>query len=284
MSDLAPHSREKPLYELERGPEPPRLTGAVVMRRDADGVHEALGADLLLHAWDCVRTFGNFHLALSGGSTPMPFYRRLMTDPMFRDLPWKRTHLWVVDERRVPPDDERCNWAQIADYLLDHSDIPASQAHPMEQMNERADERYESLLRETLGWREKGHDRLDFVLLGMGSDGHTASLFPRSPALRESRRLVVINRGPTVAPPERITMTYPILNSARFVAVLVMGSAKREAVRRVASAVRTAESVGPDELPILGIRPIGDGVVRWYIDEEACPEHPARHGESPLAK
>jgi 6-phosphogluconolactonase len=263
--------QEKPIYELEPEPDPPRLTGEAVLRKDPYDLYAALGSELLLHAFNCVRAFGDFHMALSGGSTPLPFYRRLMSDPMFRELPWKRTHLWLVDERRVPMNDERCNWSQIAGYMLDHSDIPPAQVHPMDQMNEQAAEKYEAELREALGWREKGHDRLDFVLLGMGSDGHTASLFPQSPALEERSRLVAINTGPNVTPPDRVTMTYPILNSARFAAVLVTGKGKRETIARI-SAAASDDGAAEKHLPILGIRPLGDGILRWYLDHEACPQ------------
>lgn len=269
MPDPAGDS-ERPLFELEPEPSLPALPGVVVLRRDADDVHSALGAELLMHAGTCVRVFGDFHIALSGGSTPLPFYRRLMSDPMFRELPWKRAHLWLVDERRVPFDDDRCNWSQIADYFVEHSDIPREQVHPMDQMDEHAAEKYEAELREVLGWRHKGQDRLDFILLGMGADGHTASLFPRSPALAERTRLVTINAGPNVTPPDRVTMTYPLINAARFVAVLVTGKSKRPTIARV---VAHAQTPGIEQdLPILGVRPLGDGALRWYLDHEACPE------------
>lgn len=273
MTQAAGDSHEKPIFELEPELIPPTLTGAVIARPDADALYSALGSELLIHAYNCVRTFGDFHLALSGGSTPLPFYRRLMSDPTFRDLPWKRTHLWLVDERRVAEDDERCNWAGIAGYLLDHSDIPPAQAHPMKALDPLADEVYEAELRETLAWRERGQDRLDFVLLGMGTDGHTASLFPRSRALAERTRLVTINDGPGVTPPDRITMTYPLINSARFIAVLVTGAGKKPTIERVQSAVRSSGNSLElfQELPIMGVRPVGDGVVRWYLDHDACP-------------
>lgn len=254
------------IYRLEQTrPDRPALPGEVITAKDDEELHYALGLDLLAHAHNCVRTFGDFHLALSGGSTPIPFYRRLMVDPAFRDLPWKRTHLWLVDERRVHPDDERCNWLHISELLVEHSDIPASQAHAMAQLDDSADERYEAELKEALAWREKGHDRLDFVLLGVGGDGHTASLFPQSPALKERVKLVAINAGPTVTPPDRVTMTYPLLNGARFVAVLVTGKSKRDAMTRVVAGKESA-----DTLPITGIRPLG-GALRWYLDHDACP-------------
>jgi len=266
-------------YRIEPLIIPPALPGKVIVRTDAEDLHAALGADLMIHALNCVRTFGDFHMALSGGSTPLPFYRRLMIDPAFRVFPWNRTHLWIVDERRVPPNDDRCNFKHIAEYLAEHSGIPGANVHPMHQMADDADVAYERELKEVLAWREKGHDRLDFVLLGMGADAHTASLFPRSPALRERKRFIVFNRGPAVTPPDRVTMTYPLLNAARFIAVLVTGEAKRETIARLlardAAGGACADGWGPDsaaieQLPIRGIKPVG-GVLRWYLDEAACP-------------
>lgn len=252
-------------YEVVPLPPKPNLPGSVVVRESLDDLIDAMVADLLIHANGCVRTFGDFHLALSGGSTPEPFYRRLMYDPACREFPWKRTHLWIVDERRVPLEDDKSNFKMIRELIVDQSDIPREQVHPIEAMEPDADKRYERALRETLEWREKGHDRLDYVLLGMGSDGHTASIFPQSPALDAEGRLAVINAGPTVTPPERVTMTYGLLNASRFIGVMVTGSGKRAMVGKVA-----ARGASRRELPILGIRPVG-GELRWYLDRDACP-------------
>jgi 6-phosphogluconolactonase len=219
-------------------------------------------------------------------------YRRLMIDPRYRDLPWTRTHLWIVDERRVDFDDERSNFKLISELIGDHSGIPANQVHPIYAMADDADEQYERALRETLGWREPGHDRLDFVLLGMGDDGHTASLFPHSPALpphsptatphansgaagadadEGDDRLVLINTGPTVTPPDRVTMTYRLINASRFVAVMVTGAGKRPMVERIAAAAAGRGADSYEEVPILGVRPVG-GELRWYLDHAACPD------------
>jgi len=251
-------------FSLESAPVPPPLPGQVIVRDDDEELHGALGADLLIHALNCVRSFGDFHLALSGGGTPLPFYRRLMVDPAYRGFPWNRTHLWIVDERRVPLNDGRSNFLHIAELLVDHSDIPKDRVHPIAAMEEHADRQYEREIVEALSWREKGHDRLDFVLLGMGSDCHTASLFPRSPALHARDSLVAINSGPTVTPPDRVTMTYRLINASRFIAVLVTGSSKREALQRAAD-----ERVSWEDAPIRAVRPIG-GSLRWYVDADAC--------------
>jgi len=251
-------------FSLEPEPERPALPGAVIVAPDEEDLHALLAADMMIHAQQCVQSFGDFHIALSGGSTPLPFYRRLMVDPMYRTFPWARTHLWIVDERRVPLTDDRCNYKHIAEYFRDHAGIPATHLHPIDATAPDADTRYERELREVLAWREKGHDRLDFVLLGMGADAHTASLFPRSPALKERERLIAINAGPTVTPPDRVTMTLPLINSARFIAVLVTGQGKRDTIARVAAAAAPT-----DELPITRITPIG-GELRWYLDSAAA--------------
>lgn len=260
------HNRD--MFEpIEIAPKPPKpnLPGTVVVRESVDDVIDAMLADLMMHASGCVRAFGDFHLALSGGSTPEPLYRRLMYDVATREFPWKRTHLWIVDERRVPFEDDKSNFKMIRELIVGHSDIPRDQVHPIEAMEPDADVRYERALRDTLEWREKGHDRLDYVLLGMGSDAHTASLFPKSPALDVAGKLVAINAGPTVTPPDRVTMTYELLNASRFVAVMVTGSGKRATVAKVAG-----RKGGSHELPILGVKPLA-GEMRWYLDAEACP-------------
>lgn len=254
-----------PIRVVDDAVTPPRLPGEVVVRDDIEDLGTALGAEMLVHANNCVRTFGDFHMALSGGSTPMPFYRRLMMDPLFRSFPWGRTHLWMVDERRVPFEDERSNFGHISELLVEHSDIPKGNVHPMRAMDADGDAAYEREVRETLAWREKGQDRLDFALLGLGSDGHTASLFPRSGALRERERLVVRNAGPTVVPPERVTLTYPLINASRYIAFLVTGEGKREMIARIA---RKSDAV--EDIPALGVQPLA-GVLKWFLDKDACP-------------
>jgi 6-phosphogluconolactonase len=255
------------MYEFDEAlPTAPALPGEVVVAPTADELIDKLAADLVIHATNCVRQFGDFHLALSGGSTPEPLYERLMYDPNYRRLPWRRTHLWIVDERCVPFDDTRSNYRMIRETIVDHADIPIEQVHPMPATSDSADVMYEKELRESLGWRERGQDRLDYVLLGMGSDGHTASLFPDTEPLSETERLVRLNFTETAAPQERVTLTFPAINAARFVAVLVTGEKKAAMIDRLASGDDPVQ-----ELPIKGVRPI-NGELRWYLDAAACGE------------
>lgn len=254
---------------------PPKLNGEVHVAATADKLYDDLAMALLGAASDAVGQRDAFHLALSGGKTPEPFYIRLVTDPRFRALPWDRTHLWIVDERRVPETDDRSNYKMISESLADHVPMRRRQRHPMPVMLDDPAGAYEQELREVFGLAGAGAaagsgtpPRLDFVLLGMGDDGHTASLFPHSPALGVRDRWVTVNEGPTVTPPARVTMTYPLLNAARNVAVLVVGGAKAATLRRVGE----AGAERSDELPISGIDPEGEagGFVVWYLDSEAA--------------
>lgn len=247
-------------------PVAPALPGKAVVAPTTDELIDKLAADLVVHSLNCVRQFGDFHLALSGGSTPQPFYERLMYDPDCRNIPWRRTHLWMVDERCVPFDDSASNYRMIYETIVEHADIPIEQVHPIEAMSDTADLDYERLLKETLAWRAKGEDRLDYVLLGMGADGHTASLFPHTDALSEHERFMRFVNAVHAKPTKRVTMTYPLINGARFVAFMVTGRSKAAMLQRLA---QRTEAVS--ELPALGIAP-HSGELRWYLDAEACGE------------
>lgn len=244
--------------------DPPPLAGEVVAVPTADEVIDRVAADLLAQAEDCVRAFGDFHLALSGGRTPQPLYERLMYDPRFRMLPWRRTHLWFVEERCVPFDSPHSNCREISETIGDHSDIPPEQFHPLFAESATAEADYERQIREALEWREKGHDRLDFVLLTLGADGHVAGLFPNEPALEEKERWLRRTYCPDVTPGERVTMTLPFINAARFVGVMAVGMSKADAVNRLAHG-----DDSPRDFPVKGIQPMAGGLM-WYLDSAAC--------------
>ena len=252
-------------FELEDAPVRPNLLGEVQVAADADGAFDLIGSDLLSAARDCVAKFGDFHLALSGGKTPFPLYTRLMYDPMYRDLPWDRTHLWIVDERRAPFDDDLNNFKHINEIIVQHADIPAANVHPMPvDKGDEAAELYEDELREILGVRAPEEARLDFVMLGMGDNGHTASLFPETEVLHEQTKWVGDCFGPTVTPPNRVTMTYPLINNSRRIAFLVLGEGKAEMIKRVATGNDSFE-----DIPVKSIAP-QRGLMTWYLDRASA--------------
>jgi 6-phosphogluconolactonase len=241
----------------------PPLPGEVVVAPDLDELLDRLSSDLVAHAINCVRRFGDFHLAFSGEEGLDPLFTRLMVDPDCRALPWRRTHLWLVNERCVPLHDDASMFRPIDESIVDHADIPMEQVHPLLAESQTADRDYEHQIREALSWREKGHDRLDYVLLLLGPDGRVAGLVPHADALREERRLVRFSMGEPAGPPQ-VTMTLPLINAARFVAVVALGSAVSDALWQLTRAD------GPvDELPARGIAPL-DGELRWYLDAAAC--------------
>ena len=251
------------IYDLEETELPrPSLPGEVVVAATVDELIDHLAADLVIHAENCVRQFGDFHLALSGGATVEPLYRRLMYDPNYRWLPWRRTHLWFVEERGIPFEDERSNFRLISDLIGDHADIPSEQFHPIFAEAATAAGDYEAEIKEALGWREKGQDRLDYVLLTVGDDGRTAGLFPGSPAMGEAGKLVCESRD-VERSEAHVTMTPLFINAARFIAVIATGIERAGTVQRLASGHETAE-----EMPIKGIAPM-NGELKWYLDGPA---------------
>jgi len=153
-----------------------------------------------------------------------------------------------------------------------HAPVRERNVHAMPVLAADPAGQYEAELRRGLGGGDNaapaGIPRLDLVLLGMGGDGHTASLFPRSPAVDEAERLIAVNAGPRVTPPPRVTMTFPLLTAARAVAVLVTGAGKHAALRQVERQLRFS---GPDprNLPITGVAPRG-GELSWWLDAPAA--------------
>lgn len=245
------------------------LPGKTRVAKDLDDLFAALGADLIAAAHESVQERDVFHLALSGGSTPEPFYELLVTDPRWRNMPWDKTHIWIVDERRVPEDHEKSNIRMIRESLTEHAGMRKRQVHPMPVMMDDPATEYETVFKEVFGI-DLETPRLDFVILGMGDDGHTASLFPHTDALNVDDRWIVVNEGENVTPPDRVTMTYPLINAARNIAVLVAGEKKASMIATIADRLRLA---GPDieNLPITGIKPI-NGSYTWYLDQAAAGE------------
>lgn len=244
--------------------------GHVHLTKDMAQLHDDLASALYGSAIRAVEEQRVFHLALSGGSTPEPFYMNLIIDPRWRGIPWSKTHLWLVDERCVPLESAQSNWKMIRETLAEHVPIKHRQLHPMPVGQDQAAALYEHELRAVI----LGNDStpaipvLDFVLLGMGTDGHTASLFPHSPALMENKRLVTNNQGPMVTPPPRLTMTYPLLRSARQLAILVTGSHKTPILQTLARQLQE-HGPNPELYPVTGL-PLEEPSVTWFLDAAAA--------------
>jgi 6-phosphogluconolactonase len=170
------------------------------------------------------------HIALSGGSTPRAAHERVAA---MEGLDWSRTHLWFGDERAVPPDHEHSNYRMAVESLIDRIEGGAPQVHriPAEEGYREAADAYGRELAELHG--EGDPPALDLVLLGIGPDAHTASLFPGAPELRERERWAVGVKTPGMAPlVSRVTLTLPVLNAAREIVFLISGEDKAEAVAR----------------------------------------------------
>lgn len=204
-----------------------------------------------------------FMLNLSGGSTPKPLYEALAAPPLRDRFPWDRTHFTYGDERFVPPDDPASNARMVREAMLSHAPVPPGHEHPVPTVGmtpEQSAAAYERTLRELYGAAALDPARalFDVVLLGMGPDGHTASLIPGQPVLEERVRWVA--SVPQGREEVRITLTYPALESTRAAVFLVAGEDKRDALDQALS--------GGSDLPAARLRPHGD--LLWFVDRAAA--------------
>jgi len=193
------------------------------------------GAAADLYAADCLRVTGegrNFTVALSGGKTPIDFFALLAVDSRLSSFAWKKTHIFWVDERCVPPEDAGSNYGNAKRVLLDHVPLDPGNIHrmPSELPPEEGAFFYERELRKFFDCETGGIPRFDLIVLGAGADGHVASLFPGYELSAEGGPLVVPVKGgqPDVW---RLTLTLPVLNSAEHVIILISGHEKAPVVR-----------------------------------------------------
>ncbi|MEA3207684.1 MAG: 6-phosphogluconolactonase [Chthoniobacter sp.] len=199
---------------------------------------------------------GLCRLALSGGQTPRRVFAEMVRQS---GVPWNRVQITFSDERCVPPEDADSNFRMARESLLEAVDIPSGNVFRMrgEIDPEIAAREYEAMLAAVAARFGEPRYLHDLVLLGMGPDGHTASLFPGSPALAETQRNVIPATGPK-PPPQRLTMTLPLLNAARHVAFLVTGADKQPLVEEI--------TAGRTTLPAAQVRPV-DGALTWIVGE-----------------
>ena len=231
--------------------------------KDIETLSHAAAEEFVQICHQAIASHGRFDVALSGGSTPKRMFQILGT-PDFRDrVTWSKVHIFWSDERYVPPTDPQSNEHMAREALIQFLPIPESNVHGMYQPggSEMAANSYELLIKEELGEELA----LDLTLLGIGPDGHTASLFPGEPAVHERTRLVISGIG-HAGVSERITMTPPLLNRSRTVMFLVAGADKREPLRRVFD--------GPedwDETPSQAVARHAPNVI-WMLDSTAAGE------------
>jgi 6-phosphogluconolactonase len=243
----------------------------IVVRTDAEGVAREAVALWRRHAAAAVAARGVFRTLLSGGSTPRRLFELLAAAAEGDAPPWQRTHLFWGDERSVPPDHRDSNYGMTKAALLAAVAVPPEQVHRLAGERPDADAAardYQTAVAAACGVDPAGPPpAFDLAWLGLGTDAHTASLFPGTAALAETRRWFVANDVPQLST-RRLTATYPLLDAARCVVFLVAGADKAPAVARVMAAEGDVATA-----PARGVRPAGSLI--WVLDRAAAAGLPA---------
>jgi 6-phosphogluconolactonase len=249
-----------------------RDAGRVEVLPTTDALMEAAAAEFVRAAGEAIRGSGRFAVALSGGSTPKRLYALLASASYAALVDWSRVVVFWGDERCVPPGNPASNYRMVRESLLDHVPVPEANVHrirgeadPME-----AAAAYERQLRQAFATpdgppRRAAGARFDLVLLGMGNDGHTASLFPGTASVHETARWAMAHHVAALSM-WRITLTPVVINAAAEVTFVVSGHEKAAILRRV-----IAGPYRPDALPAQAIAP-QDGRLRWLLDAAAAKE------------
>ena len=229
----------------------------------------AQAADLFIRlANQAVEQYGRFTVALAGGLTPEKAYRLLSQPGRVQVTPWADTHVFFGDERFVPHEDPRSNFNMARRALLNAVPVLPDYVHPVPTTFDSAAESaaaYSDELARCFPNCERTPPPFDLILLGLGEDGHTASLFPHAPALRITNEWVTWTPPGNLPPPvDRITLTYPVLNAGRNVVFLVSGVRKAPAVRDVLEG-----KLLPEQRPAAGVKP-QQGTLTWLIDTDAA--------------
>jgi 6-phosphogluconolactonase len=237
---------------------------SLVICKDSPTLARTAAEQFVGFARASVASEGRFTVALSGGSTPRAMFLLLSEEPLRSSVPWDKTFLFWSDERMVPPDHPDSNYRMANESLISKVPVPASNIHRMRgelEPSVAADE-YEAELAAFFGSRRP---RFDLILLGMGDDGHTASLFPGTEALAEENRDITFNYVPKFSL-FRLTMTAPEINSAANVSFVVSGPSKSAILKKVLQG-----PYQPKQLPSQSIKPT-NGKLRWMLDRDAASE------------
>ncbi len=244
---------------------PSEFRGQRLVSDDLDLLISKLAADIYDHAKSTIQERGVFHIAFSGGNSPPKLLHHIATGSLL--FPWEHTHIWLVDERCVPLSHESSNFGMIDRHLLQLINIPFANLHPMPvqmygepcQESDDGDNVHSATIKHFL---PRGD--LDYIVLGMGVDGHTASLFPNTTALQKSYNWVTYSTSSQrQVRSNRLTMTFEAINAAHHISVLVTGKRKKDIVHTISAAKTDIH-----KYPITGIQP-NTGNVTWYIDHQA---------------
>lgn len=254
---------------LEQARKGNTMSAAVRVFKDGDDLAVNAANLLVRVTQDAIRARSRAMLALAGGSTPQKMYGMLAQPACRSRIDWAHTYLFLGDERFVPQDDPSSNFAMVRRTLLAPVSVPAGHAFPVPTHLETAAAaaaEYSATLARAFGMADSlDPPRFDLILLGLGEDGHTVSLFPGAASLGVTDRWVVASPPGTLPPPvERITLTFPVLNAARRIVFLVSGENKAEALHDVLEGHPSRE-----ERPAVCVRPL-DGTLSWLVDEAAA--------------
>ena len=243
---------------------------------DATAVARAAAQTFLDLSLAATAAHHTFRVALSGGSTPKRLYSVLAEEPFRSRMPWSKIHFFVSDERNVPPDHPESNFGAAKHGLFSKVSVPAANIHRVltERPPVEAAALYQNAIAASFGGNPEQPPCFDLIFLGMGADGHTASLFPETSALAESERWVASNWVEKLQC-HRFTFTYPLINRAAHVLILVTGEDKAE---------RIASIFGPDAqpgvYPVQHVRPV-EGTLNWYLDKVAAARTPGLSSAKP---
>jgi 6-phosphogluconolactonase len=220
-------------------------------------------SDYAVKTWEktagkAINNKGSFSVALSGGKTPSTLYEKLSK---MKDLPWDKTHIFMVDERFVPYNDENNNYRMINETFLRHVNIPAKNVHPILTTEITPGDsvlKYE----EDLNTFFRSVPEFDLVLLGIGDDGHTASLFPGSPSLKETGNPVIAVQPAGKIRSDRITLTFPAINNSENIIFLASGAGKANTIKKVLESKKS-------RLPAAMVSPLKGSLI-FLLDEDAA--------------
>lgn len=241
--------------------------GELIVLPDSAALAEDAARRFVALAQAAIADHGRFMVALSGGSTPRALYQRLAQSPLSESVDWANVHVFWGDERMVPPDDSESSYRMARETLLAHVSIPAAHIYPVPTVGgtaEAAAIAYEETLIAVFG---ADLPRFDLILLGIGPDGHTASLFPGQPeVVRPSAALAVAVHNAPKPPPLRVSFTFTLINAAANVLFVVAGADKAAALREVLRG-----SLDVARLPAQGVRPT-QGMLVWLVEAAVAKE------------